>query len=49
MPFLFIAKTLSHSVFGAYEVTAEGFRNADILSGQIGSFYNFIYISLWLG
>jgi len=39
---IYIAKTLSHSVFGAEGTTAEGFRNADILSGQIGAFYNFI-------
>ena len=39
---IYIAKTLSHSVFGTNGTTAEGFRNADILSGQIGAFYNFI-------
>lgn len=39
---IYIAKTLSHSIFGAGGTTAEGFRNADILSGQIGAFYNFI-------
>jgi maltose/moltooligosaccharide transporter len=38
---IYIAKTLSQSVFSA-DGTAEGFRNADILSGQIGAFYNFI-------
>lgn len=39
---IYIAKTLSRSVFGETSASAEGFRNADILSGQIGAFYNFI-------
>lgn len=39
---IYIAKTLSRSVYGEASATAEGFRNADILSGQIGAFYNFI-------
>ena len=39
---IYIAKTLSRSVYGETGATAEGFRNADILSGQIGAFYNFI-------
>jgi len=39
---IYIAKTLSRSVYGENGATAEGFRNADILSGQIGAFYNFI-------
>ena len=39
---IYIAKTLSRSVFGATESGATGFRDADILSGQIGAFYNFI-------
>lgn len=39
---IYIAKTLSRSVYGEASASAEGFRNADILSGQIGAFYNFI-------
>lgn len=39
---IYIAKTLSRSVFGATASSTEGFRDADILSGQIGAFYNFI-------
>ena len=39
---IYVAKTLSRSVYGEAGATAEGFRNADILSGQIGAFYNFI-------
>ena len=39
---IYIAKTLSRSVYGATESSASGFRDADILSGQIGAFYNFI-------
>jgi len=39
---IYIAKTLSRSVYGAKESSASGFRDADILSGQIGAFYNFI-------
>jgi maltose/moltooligosaccharide transporter len=38
---IYIAKTLSRSVFGG-NISEEGFRNADILSGQIGAFYNFV-------
>jgi len=37
---IYIAKCLSASVFGSTGVT--GFRNADLLSGQVGAFYNFI-------
>ena len=39
---IYIAKTLSRSVYGETSASVEGFRNADILSGQIGAFYNFI-------
>ena len=39
---IYIAKTLSRSVYGAKESSASGFRDADILSGQIGAFYNFV-------
>ncbi len=39
---IYIAKCLSRSVFHASSVTDAGFRNADLLSGQIGAFYNFI-------
>lgn len=39
---IYIAKTLSHSVFGATKIGTDAFRDADILSGQIGAFYNFI-------
>ena len=39
---IYIAKTLSRSVYGATESSASGFRDADILSGQIGAFYNFV-------
>ena len=37
---IYIAKCLSSSVFGSSGTT--GFRNADLLSGQVGAFYNFI-------
>lgn len=39
---IYIAKTLSRSVYGATELGTAGFRDADILSSQIGAFYNFI-------
>ncbi|MBD3750315.1 MAG: MFS transporter [Sphingobacteriales bacterium] len=39
---IYIAKTLSKSVYGTTSVGTIGFRNADILSGQVGAFYNFI-------
>ncbi len=39
---IYIAKTLARSVYGGAEVGSAGFRDADILSGQIGAFYNFI-------
>lgn len=39
---IYIAKTLSKSVYGTTSVETIGFRNADILSGQVGAFYNFV-------
>ncbi len=39
---IYIAKTLSKSIYNVTGASTEGFRNADILSGQIGAFYNFI-------
>lgn len=39
---IYIAKTLSRSVYGATATDTTGFRDAHILSGQIGAFYNFI-------
>lgn len=39
---IYIAKCLSRSVFHSTEVGGTGFRNADLLSGQVGAFYNFI-------
>jgi maltose/moltooligosaccharide transporter len=39
---IYIAKCLSVSVFGSSVVTSTSFRNADLLSGQVGAFYNFI-------
>ncbi|MBC7914277.1 MAG: MFS transporter [Pyrinomonadaceae bacterium] len=40
---IYIAKCLSKSVYGSTSgASSEGFRNADILSGQVGAFYNFI-------
>ncbi|RKR80791.1 maltose/moltooligosaccharide transporter [Mucilaginibacter gracilis] len=39
---IYIAKCLSSSVFGSVTGAVSGFREADLLSGQIGAFYNFI-------
>jgi maltose/moltooligosaccharide transporter len=39
---IYIAKCLSKSVFHSSGVSGSGFRDADLLSGQIGAFYNFI-------
>lgn len=39
---IYIAKCLSKSVFGNTNVSAASFREADLLSGQIGAFYNFV-------
>ena len=39
---IYIAKCLSKSVFGNSNVSAASFREADLLSGQIGAFYNFV-------
>lgn len=39
---IYIAKCLSKSVFNSSGVSDSGFRDADLLSGQIGAFYNFI-------
>ena len=39
---IYIAKALSRSVYGATEAGTTGFRDADILAGQIGAFYNLI-------
>ena len=39
---IYIAKCLSVSVFNAAPGSYTGFRNADLLAGQIGAFYNFI-------
>ena len=39
---IYIAKCLSRSVFHSSGVTSAGFRDADLLSGQIGAFYNLI-------
>ena len=45
----FIAKSLSKSLYGITDSSSEAFRNAEILSGQIGAFYNFIsFISAFL-
>lgn len=38
----YIAKGLSVSLFHTNDVTTEGFRDAELLAGKIGSFYNFI-------
>lgn len=39
---IYIAKSLSKSVYGSTSVGTSGFRDADILSGQVGAFYNFV-------
>jgi maltose/moltooligosaccharide transporter len=39
---IYIAKTLSKSVFDGAGHSSESLRNADILSGQMGAFYNFV-------
>ena len=39
---IYIAKCLSVSVFNAQAGSTTAFRDADLLSGQIGAFYNFI-------
>jgi maltose/moltooligosaccharide transporter len=38
----FIPLSLSKSLFGTVDAKAEGFRNAELLVGQIGAFYNFV-------
>lgn len=44
---IYIAKCLSHSVYGANPVN--NFRLADLLAGQIGAFYNFVaFLSAFL-
>ena len=44
---IYIAKCLSHSVYGA--TTINNFRMADLLAGQIGAFYNFVaFLSAFL-
>jgi maltose/moltooligosaccharide transporter len=44
---IYIAKCLSHSVYGASP--GNNFRLADLLAGQIGAFYNFVaFISAFL-
>lgn len=39
---IYIAKTLSRSVYVDSLLESDKFRSADILSGQVGAFYNFI-------
>ena len=38
----FVVACLARSMFGAVDASAPGFREADLLNGQIGAFYNFI-------
>lgn len=42
MYWIYIAKCLSVSIYGNSDVTSPGFRNAELLVGQIGAFYNFV-------
>ncbi len=39
---IYISKSLSKSIFHTTDVHNEGFRNAELLAGQVGAFYNFI-------
>ncbi|MFY7651587.1 MAG: MFS transporter [Chitinophagaceae bacterium] len=39
---IYITKCLSKSLFHTVDVHNAGFRNAELLTGQIGAFYNFI-------
>ncbi len=38
----YIVSSLSNSLFGTTDATTQGFRDASLLNGQIGAFYNFI-------
>jgi maltose/moltooligosaccharide transporter len=38
----FISLSLAHTMFGTTDATSQGFRDAGLLNGQIGAFYNFI-------
>ena len=39
---IYIVPTLAKTVFNTADATSEGFRDASLLNGQIGGFYNFI-------
>ncbi len=39
---IYIAKCLAKSIYGTTKTMGGGFRNAELLVGQIGAFYNFI-------
>ncbi len=39
---IYIAKCLSKSIYQTTEVGNTGFRNAELLAGQLGAYYNFI-------
>jgi maltose/moltooligosaccharide transporter len=46
---IYIAKCLGSSVFHSSVANPGGFRNADLLSGQLGAFYNFIAFAAAFG
>lgn len=39
---IYIVPALAQSMFGTTDATSQGFRDAGLLNGQIGGFYNFI-------
>ncbi len=38
----YIVKSIAKTMFNANDASAQGFRDADLLNGQVGGFYNFI-------
>jgi maltose/moltooligosaccharide transporter len=39
---IYIVPALAHTMFGTTDATSQGFRDAGLLNGQIGGFYNFV-------
>lgn len=39
---IYIVPSLARSIFDATDATSQGFRDASLLNGQIGGFYNFV-------
>lgn len=39
---IYIVPALAHTMYGTTDATSQGFRDAGLLNGQIGGFYNFV-------